>query len=201
MSRFAKGALIGAAVVLVAASSSWALMLEHMQLGKMCDNAQRIFSGTVIEISSSKVEAGGGMLPTVTYRILVDDTFKGDIPEVDGKRIAEVRMLGKAEPRQAGPYQSLDALKELPVLEMGRAYLLFTTQPSAIGLSTTVGLGQGCFHVLGRGDKTEVVNAYDNVGLLAADEKRAGEPARGPLPYDLLAERIRAHVGAEEEGR
>ena len=35
----------------------------------------------------------------------------------------------------------------MPQLAVGRTYLVFTTQPSEIGLSTTVGLGQGAFRI------------------------------------------------------
>ena len=51
------------------------------------------------------------------------------------------------------------------MLTVGQTYLVFTTQPSGVGLSTTVGLGQGCFRLYGKGDSQMAVNEVNNAGL------------------------------------
>ena len=48
---------------------------------------------------------------------------------------------------------------------MGREYLLFTTRPSQVGLSTTIGLGQGAFLIDDAGKEELTANAFGNMGL------------------------------------
>ena len=62
-----------------------------------------------------------------------------------------------------------------------------TTPQSAIGLSTTVGLGQGCFSIFSRNKKLLAVNEFNNLGL--------GLSSVGPGSYSELADAIRALVG------
>jgi hypothetical protein len=91
-------------------------------------------------------------------------------------------------------------------MRVGETYLVFATTTSAVGLSTTVGLGQGCFRVYGKGAGQMAVNEINNVGLfrdmvipgpsvLAAAASGAGPS--GPLPYAALRAHIRNLVGAK----
>jgi hypothetical protein len=98
----------------------------------------------------------------------------------------------------------------MPVLSVGQTYLVFTTQPSGVGLSTTVGLGQGCFRVYGKGDSQMAVNEVNNTGLFrdmqpaaaaaGAALRSAGAPpaatAAGPIPFSELRAQIINLVGA-----
>jgi hypothetical protein len=132
----------------------------------------------------------------MTYRILVDETFKGDFKMVKGQRIAEIRMVGKVDPVEVNGARRLPTAIDLPTIKIGESYLFFTTKPSSVGLSTTVGLGQGSFHISGKGQKMQAVNEFNNVGLFSGIEA-AGAPARGPVSYSDLADRIRAEIGRE----
>lgn len=181
---------------LVAASTAWSVTLVRMNLADMCDDAGRIFSGTVIDAKAGKIQAGGGELPVMTYTVAVDDGFKGEFTEVKGQKFAEFTMLGKFTPPQAEGMVKFDPIPGLPVLEVGSSYLLFQTEPGSAGLSTTIGLGQGWFRVGGKDDKAYVVNGFDNTGLFAGMEV-AGAPARGPISYSFMVEQIRAQLGAE----
>src|SRR5262249_22294348 len=107
------------------------------------------------------------------------------------------RMLGLGKSTApTGNSKKLSALRDLPQLEMGRDYVLFTTRPSAIGLSTTVGLGQGAFAIQSGTKEESVANAFGNAGL---DVRRAaaaaGQPRSGPIPYADLARAIREVTG------
>jgi hypothetical protein len=78
----------------------------------------------------------------------------------------------------------LSALPELPELGVGEDYVLFTTKPSAVGLSTTVGLGQGAFKLFVSEDGEELAaNELNNAGLF-----------NGPVTYTQLASAIRAEL-------
>ena len=180
----------------VAASGAFAVTLVRMNLADMCEGSGRIFSGRVIEAEPGTVEAGGGQLPVMHYKVAVDEAFKGDFAEIKGERIAEITMLGKFTPPSVDGMVRFDPLPGLPVLEVGSSYLLFQTEPGSAGLSTTIGLGQGWFRVSGKDDKTFVVNSFDNSGLFAGMEV-AGAPARGPISYSFMVEQIRAQLGAE----
>ena len=79
------------------------------------------------------------------------------------------------------------------LLDVGGEYLLFTTQPSRVGLSTMVGLGQGAFKVVVFEKEDAVLNGVNNHGLFRGID--SGEfPASGPINYAALATRIRAEL-------
>jgi hypothetical protein len=119
-------------------------------------------------------------------------------------RIAEIRTLGKLNPARQGNLRSAVILPRMPELQIGRTYLVLTTRPSAIGLSTTVGLGQGCFRISQVGKEEQAVNEANNTGLfrdMRAPAARglaraAASPATtgGALSYADLADRIRGLV-------
>jgi hypothetical protein len=166
-----------------------ATIVQQLNLAEMTQRASRIYLGTVLSTTEGTVEVGGGQLPVVTYRISVEEDLLGVTPETGDERIAEIRMLGKSKPVQVGNIRSVAALPDLPVLAVGQTYLIFTTQPSAIGLSTTVGLGQGCFKVYGRGEDKLAVNEVNNSGLF-----RGMDPA-GPAGNSSPRESRRPTIG------
>ncbi|HWN43954.1 MAG TPA: hypothetical protein VNW71_17150 [Thermoanaerobaculia bacterium] len=171
-----------------------AATVQQLNLEEMVDRAGRIFRGTVLDVREGTVQAGGAELPTVTYRIRVDEAFKGTYQDVKGMQIAEIKMLGKLKINQTANTRSLPLI-DLPKLQVGQDYLLLTTQPSAIGLSTPVGLGQGTFRVTGKAGQELAVNLNQNLGLLidvpGAPSGFAGTPESGPIAYDMIAGLIR----------
>jgi hypothetical protein len=148
-------------------------MVKKMDLAEMCELAGRIFRGTVIDIDKGTVSAGGGDVPTIRYQLRVTAQFKGSFPAAaDGEPIIAVTSV------------DLEVI-DMPRLAVGQDYLLLTTLPSSVGLSTMVGLGQGTFRVYGEADAELAVNALNNAGL--TDGMRAG-----PESYEALANRIRS---------
>ena len=193
------------AVGALAAMHASATTLLQMNLEQLCERSERIFRGTVLNSRVGTVEAGGVSVPTVTYTIRVEEAFKGEFKTVKGVPVAEVRMVGKSDPVRSGDRQRFPLLRDLPTIKVGETYLLLTTAPSAVGLSTTVGLGQGRFHVFGKPGSEQAVNEYRNRGLFgepgvaaraAASAPTLGPTPTGPVPYAVLADRIRAIVGA-----
>lgn len=176
--------LLLAAMTLAPAGAS---MVLKMDLADLSERADRIFRGTVLSVEPGAVMAGGAELPTVTYRLRVDEAFKGDYSDTKG--VAEITMLGTIKQQESsGSTLRFSRLPELPVLIRGGEYVVFTTAASPIGLSTTVGLGQGSFKIYFSADRQEMaVNEIDNVGL--------SETINGPVPYATLADAIRQQVG------
>jgi hypothetical protein len=168
---------------LLAVSQAGATMLLQMDLGELVQRSDRIFRGTVIDVEQSSLAAGGGELPMVVYRLRVEEMLKGEADVVKGdEAYVEIRMVGSIkDERPVNGLQRFSNFRDVPRLTMGSDYLLLTTPPSELGLSTTVGLGQGTFSVVRR-DKTDyAVNQYDNLGL--------GIDGDGAVPYaDLVAE-------------
>lgn len=191
------------ALALIALAALWtparAATVQQMNLEDMVGRAGAIFRGTVLDVREGTLQAGGGEIPTVTYRLRVDEAFKGTFQEVKGERIAEVRMIGTLKPAEAsGAVRQLPVLPELPRLQVGSDYLLLTTPPSVIGLSTTVGLGQGAFQLTGKPGQELALNGNANLGLFSgmngASRTAVAAPESGPLPYSVLADTIRAIV-------
>ncbi|HEX5716612.1 MAG TPA: hypothetical protein VF179_10665 [Thermoanaerobaculia bacterium] len=167
-----------------------AATVQQLNLAQMVSRAERVFRGTVLTIREGKIDAGGAELPTVTYRIRVDEAFKGTYQDVKGMQIAEITMLGKLKNNQTANTRSLPLI-DLPKLQVGQDYLLLTTQPSAIGLSTPVGLGQGAFRVTGKAGQELAVNENHNLGLFkdmgGISSGVVPQNGGGPLPYTALA--------------
>ena len=196
-------AAVAAALSLLATAVPQASTVMQMNLGEMVQRADRIYRGTVLSVTATQVAAGGGQLPVTVYRLRVDETFRGEFEEVKGVRIAEIRTLGKLNPVQQGNLRSAVVLPRMPDLRVGRTYLVLTTRPSAIGLSTTVGLGQGCFRISQIGKDELAANEANNSGLfrgMAAPAARglarasAAAADGGAISYADLAGRIRGLV-------
>ena len=187
------------AVASLAGATSLAATMMHMNLDGLSQNADKIFRGTVLKVTEGEVEVGGAMLPTTTYVLEVNEAFKGEFETIKGMQLAEIRMIGKISPVTVGTAQRFTALPDLPRLTVGETYLLFSTQPSSVGLSTTVGLGQGCFHLSGRQYKEMAVNEYNNLGLFAGTSASDLEPS-GPVSYERLVDEIRVGLTATEGG-
>lgn len=194
MRSLAKLVAVSAAAVLLAVSPLLATILKQMNLEELAGNANRIFSGTVIEIDKGSIEVGGGTLTTVTYRVMVDTALRGEFTDKDGHKVVDIRMVGDLGPARSGDKVRFSVLPKNPEIELGRRYLFFTTTPSAAGLSTTVGLGQGCFRVSGDPGEELAVNEFDNEGLYRG-MSQAGVPERGPVAYASLVEQINALLG------
>lgn len=202
-----RGRSLGGAAIALAlftASPAHAATVLSLNLDELSARAGRVFRGRVLDARAGSVEAGGATLPTTTYRIQVDEAFKGRYAKgAKGEAIAEIRMIGSAREtaKARGEVRTLSLMPDVPRLEVGQEYLLFTTVPGRAGLSTTVGLGQGSFRVYRpKGRAPVAVNAFDNKGLLRGMSRRMARgttemPSRGPVPYDELARRIRATAG------
>lgn len=182
--------LVGSMVVLPLAATT----LAPLTLADLTQRAQTIVRGLVLSAEPGSVEVGGTTLPTVTYRVRVEEGFKGDFTVKGDASEVEFTMLGrmKNEEMEQGTIRKLSSIPELPRLTVNEHYLLFVTQPSAIGLSTTVGLGTGCFELSGEGDKALVTNGFDNAGVFRG---LAGMPSSGPVSYASLAGEIHAILG------
>lgn len=180
-------ALLSAALISLAAPI-YATMMLQLDLQQLTTRADKIFRGTVIHIDESTVSAGGGQLPTVTYRLRVDELFKGAPTQAkEDAAVIEIRMVGTLLPPKADENGMihLSTFRDVPRLKMDGDYVLFTTAQSAIGLSTTVGLGQGAFSVLlSESAEAMAVNEFNNAGL--------GLDADGPVAYDKFSAQIRA---------
>ena len=190
--RWLRSALALGAGLLVSVFAS-ATMVQQMNLGELAVNADKIFRGTVMRVEAGTVTAGGSEIATTRYTIRVDELLKGQVSNPSGKPGAylEVTMLGSLKPAQPiGNMQRLSGFRP-PNLSPGNEYLLFTSKESSLGLSMTIGVGQGAFRFV---DGNHVVNDAKNVGLFR-DMDSQGLPQRGPIAYDALSERIRGIVG------
>lgn len=157
----------------------------RMNLDQMVDRAGNIFRGTVLDVRGGSIEVGGGTLPTTTYVLRVEESFKGSFDK-EGATV-EITLVGslKRDPQLVGGAHRFSVLPEVLRLDIGSDYLLLTTPPSAAGLTTAVGLGQGSFSIFVLDREELAVNAVDNsnIGL------------EGPVAYSELASKIRVLLG------
>jgi hypothetical protein len=120
----------------------------------------------------------------------VDEALKGNVV---GGDVIEVRLLASMKQASSGSQRRATLLRDLPRFAVGRDYLFVLTRPSRIGLSTTVGLGQGLFELRGRPGQEQAVNEANNLGLFSGIQSAPASP--GPVPYASLAKQIRTLVG------
>lgn len=169
----------------LAMTNASATMLDDLKLGEIVERSDTVFRGTVIDIQQTSVAVGGGTLPTITYRLRVEDMLKGT-PDVtkDDAAYMEIQMVGSLKPdSQSGDTIHFALFDDVPKLTMGHDYVLFMTPESSIGLSVTVGLGQGAFNVVPTNKADMVVNEFGNMGL------GMGE---GPMSYSDLKAAVTA---------
>jgi hypothetical protein len=196
------GGRIRPALVLVAIGllpHAWGLTVQRMALGDLCRNGHLIVRGTVLSSVDGTAELGGTLVPVTTYRIAVAETFKGDVPLRKDGAVVELTTLGKPGRVEADGLVRAPLPFEVPALEVGATYVLFTTRPSRSGLSTTVGLAQGCFRVVPQAGKETVANGLDNAGLFFGTPLESTR-VQGPVPYDVLARAIRETLVAQGAG-
>lgn len=190
-----------AAMLAAITAPASAAMIIKMNLAQLTDRADAIFRGQVLSAEPGKIEIGGGTLPTVTYRLRVDEAFKGQFEaKENASPEVEITMLGTHKAvTHSGNYTRLSSsLPEVPKLQVGESYVLFTTAPGKSGLRSPVGLGQGSFRIYAGADKTELaVNELNNLGLFdgAVSARRAARGSEGPVTYTRLAVAINAELG------
>jgi hypothetical protein len=186
--RFAASAAVVVSAVL--ATPADASNVRYMTLRDLVARADRIVRGTVIGSEESTVSAGGGAIPIVVYRIRVEQSIKGAAREGD---TIEVRLLGRTKERGSPSLRRGAFLADLPQFSVGADYLFALTRPSAIGLSTTVGLRQGLFELRGRRGAELAVNGANNHGLFAGTA--IGPRVSGPVGYAELVKQIHLLLG------
>lgn len=173
------------AVVFFASLTASAAMVKQMGLSELVGNADKVFRGTVLTKEPGSVKAGGAELNTVVYTIRVDDALKGDFGQGKDAQVIEITMLGNMKSEApVGGAQRLFSLNANPDLRVGGDYVLFTTTPSAVGLSTTVGLDQGLFSVFANASGSDMTaNGLGNRGTFG-----------GPVSYDALKAAVQAEM-------
>lgn len=187
--RVMKLASLGFALATVlAASPAQATDVRQMNLEQLVNASETVMLGTIVSIEGTTVQAGGGTLPAVSYKVRVEEAFKGDFAEVKGVKIAEFKMVGSLKDALAGRHPIVD----FPVLKTGTEYLLMVAPAGPTGLTSTMGLGQGLFNVTGNGASRVLLNGANNVGLFnGMNVPYSG----GGIGYAELSELIRGIVG------
>ncbi len=185
----------GLLAVLATIPSAEATTVKHFDLERMTGSAARVFRGTVTEVRPGTVKVGGGQLATTIYRLRVTETFKGEFATFKDITYTDVEMIGsiKVAPDTNG-VRRVSTFRDMPRLERGREYMLFLTRESSIALSSPVGLAQGMFEIDTTLPGQPTANRLNNAGLVA-------DVAKGPIPYDGLAARVRTIVAAQGEKR
>ncbi len=162
----------------------------HLTLRDLVARGDRIVRGNVIAADEGMLSAGGGNIPIVTYRIRVDEALKGSVA---GGDVIEVRLLASPKQESSGSMRRATVLRDLPRFAVGRDYVFVLTRPSRVGLSTTVGLGQGLFELRGRPGQEQAVNEANNLGLFSGLQGKSA--SAGPVAYTSLVQEIRNLVG------
>lgn len=166
-----------------------ATLLEALAIDDMVTRSEVVFRGTVIDVQQSNMAIGGGEIPTVTYRLRVEEMLKGsaDITKGD-ERYMEIRMVGSLKDKTVKDgIAHLSILKDVPRLNMSSDYVLFMTPRSSAGLSVTMGLGQGAFNIVPTDKEDLAVNQYNNLGLGVGND--------GPVSYNALKAAVVAAAG------
>ena len=180
-------------VVLGMALPLGATSILPLDLEDLCNRSDSIVLGTVLSAEPQTMQFGSSTLDTVQYRVKVEESFKGAVTIKDGVSVAELTMLGNLKSLPVnGSVTRISSVPGLPQLQVGQRYLLFTTPPSPVGLSTTVGLGTGCFEVSGEGDKAVVLNEFNNAGVF---QGLPGMPSSGPVTYSAVADQLHEILG------
>ncbi len=176
---------------LLAAPQLMATTVLEMNLAVLTDRADQIFRGTVLEVGETSVQAGGGTLTAIKYTIRVDESYKGSVQMIKGVPVVEVKMLGSLKQYHSGRAP----IPGFPRLDVGSDYLLMVAPPGPVGLTTTMGLGQGAFSIFTDPYTREdmALNGFNNASLFKG--MGSGLPQSGPVAYATLVEHIQTELG------
>lgn len=193
MSQLKRRALLLAlvAALLVPTFQGRATSVIQMNLEQLCTKSDQIFRGTVLDMTESTVEVGGGALPAVTYTVRVDEAFQGQFDTEKGVPLARFTTLGTKKQHLSGQMP----IPGLPRLAIGGEYLLMVAPSGPTGLTTTMGLGQGCFTIAGKPGAETAVNELGNRGLFAGMTVSGVTTASGDVSYPALAALINSILG------
>ncbi len=169
------------------ASHAFATTVVQMNLDQLTERSATIVRGTVVDIEQTTVRGGGGDLPALQYTVAVSEVFKGEVSSQKEVQIVRFKMLGNLENMKAGK-----VLPSFPVIQSGKEYLLFISPSGPIGLTTTMGLAQGCFNFV---NTESVINGFNNSGLFQGMDVQ-GVPDSGAASYAIVASLIRAKLGS-----
>lgn len=185
--------LVFVLAVLVPTFQGRATSVIQLNLEQLCQQSDQIFRGTVLDIVETTVQVGGGPLPAVTYTVRVDEAFQGDFNTVKGVPVAQFTTLGTEKQHLSGEMP----IPGLPNLTIGGDYLLMVAPAGPVGLTTTMGLGQGRFTIGGKPGEETAVNGFGNRGLFTGMTVSGLTTASGELSYPALATLINSIL--EEE--
>ncbi|MDJ0654366.1 MAG: hypothetical protein QNJ40_09445 [Xanthomonadales bacterium] len=175
----------------------WATTVMEMNLATLAERSDKVFRGTVLSVSETSVQAGGGTIPAIIYTLRVDDALKGSFDEVKGETLVEIKMVGTLKQYHAGK----GPIAGFPLLKTGADYLLMVAHPGPVGLTSPMGLGQGTFNIFTDPSTRQemALNGFNNVALFKGLAKSTRDlaksaPTEGPVPYSMLADMIRATI-------
>lgn len=173
-------------VMAMASMTASAAMVIQMGLSDLVGSADKVFRGTVMDVSETSIQAGGGSISALKYTLRVDDAFKGDFQ----KQTAEFMVVGNLKQYHAGK----SPISGFPLLQIGHDYLLMVAPEGPLGLTAPMGLAQGAFRVYSDPStrETMAVNGANNAALFKG--MGAGLPDSGPVAYDVLAGQIQLQL-------
>lgn len=180
-------AVVAATLVALARAGS-AMTVLPIDLPALAGQAERIFVGRVERVTTGRDAHG---LPATWTTFHVAERLKGPAgASVTVKQLGATVGAGGA---RVLPHPSL------PRYEVGESVVLFVHPESALGFTSPVGLGQGCFHVRGTPDAPVVENEVGNRNLApsGAPHARVTAPAITPVPLDDFLARVRGLVDTE----
>ena len=170
-----------------------AMTILPLDLAQLAGGAGRIFVGHVERVETGHDVSG---LPAVWTTFAVDEALKGP-----GGEQVTLKQLGTSfggNDARVVPYAGM------PRYQAGESVVLFVHPESALGFTSPVGLGQGCFRILDRDGRRIVENDVCNRNLAVeagaartlGGADQAGAPTVAALPLETLLGRVRALVDA-----
>jgi len=179
-------------MVPIVARPASAMTILPLDLPELAHQAARIFVGRVERIETGH-DANG--LPVTWTTFAVVQKVKGS----DGAEIT-LKQLGAS---LGGPDARVLPHPGLPQYRPGESVVLFIHPESALGFTSPVGLGQGCFRIRDDHGAAVVENDVGNRNLASPGAARAlagptgSDTATAPLALDTLLGRVRALVDAD----
>ncbi len=181
------------------AGAARAVTLLPLDLPQLTGRADRIFVGRVETVATGR-DANG--VPAVWTTFTVEQPLKGWTGSAPDH--VTLKQLGASFGGAAAPVVP-NAM--LPRYREGEAVVLFVHADSALGFTSPVGFGQGCFRIDERDGARTVENDVGNANLapaatahtLPSTSGRAlatGAASAGPVPLATFVARVQALAAA-----